>query len=345
MKTVCNTPAKIILSGEHAVVYGKPALSMAVDLPTFCETHFTPLASHQSPYVEIELVDLNQKCALPFALWQKMAIHLESRFQLYENGAQSINSVLKQPVDLILACLHHYHHHFHLKPGHWLFKIQGHGLVGKGLGSSAAVIVGVLHSLFVHHQIAVNDTELLALAKTIENRQHGQSSGLDPAVVYKGGLIRYQQQPPIESLENRPFHGWLIDTGSPEASTGQVVNHVRRNFGEAHPIWSDFEATTNKIHQAWLDQNGEALKQEIFDNQSLLEEIGVVPDRVKTFIKSLVADDGIAKVCGAGSHRGNSCGILLCLSPQAPLELCSQYGYNCIAIQLNEKGSQCEVVV
>lgn len=345
MKTLCNTPAKIILSGEHSVVYGKPALSMAIDLPTFCETLFSPLPNHETPYIEVELVDFHQKHAFPYSVWQKMAIHIESRFHRYESGASSINTVLKQPIDLILDTLYHYHHHFHLKSGHWQFKIHGHGLAGKGLGSSAAVIVGILQSLFHHHNRTINQTELLSLAKTIESRQHGQASGIDPAIELMGGLIQYQLGIPIENLVTQPFRGWLIDTGTPSASTGQVVSFVKSHFGNQHPIWQDFEHVTHKIRQAWQQQDGDTLKEYIVENQTLLEEIGIVPEKVKCFTKALLAEKAVAKVCGAGSHRGDNCGILLCLSHEPPLELCTKYGYNCIAVQLNEKGSHCEVVV
>lgn len=345
MKTLCTTPSKIILTGEHAVVYGAPSLSMAVDLTTVCEMEFTESDANEVPFIEIELTDYSEKHAFPFSIWQKLAIHIETRFQLFEAGAASINSVLKQPIDLVLATLHHYHHHFQIKPGHWNLKIQGHGFIGKGLGSSAAIVVSVLHSLFIQHRRQINETELLALAKAVESRQHGSSSGLDPSVILLGGLLNYQQSQPLISLEAKPFHGWLVDTGAPEASTGQVVSYVRDQFGNSHPIWKDFALLAEKMIDAWDKQDGITLKRLVNENQLLLEEIGIVPEKVKRFIKAAQQNGVAAKVCGAGSHLGEHSGFVLCLSEQAPLELCNQYGYNCIAIHLNSEGSHCEVVV
>lgn len=345
MKTLCKAPAKLILSGEHAVVNGAPAISMAIDLPMFCEMASEPLRHDDIPFVEIELVDCHQKHALPFSIWQQMAVDIESRYQLYQSDTLSIRSVLKQPIDLVLCCLHHFHHHFRIKPAHWQIKLYGHGLLGKGLGSSAALIVSVLHSLFKHHHKAMNTTELLSLAKTIESRQHGNSSGIDPSTILQGGLIYYHPHKPLEVLTPHEFNAWLIDTGTPESTTGQVVNKVKSRFPSHHPIWNHFSQVTKNIRNAWLEQDTFTLKENIQNNQTLLEEIGVVPNKVKQFIKTLEqTPDQVAKVCGAGNHMGDNAGILLCLSPMPPLELCNRYGYNCIAVTLSKKGSQCEVV-
>lgn len=345
MKTLCKTPAKLIISGEHAVVNNCPAISMAVDLPMFCEVTSNATTADQTPFIEIELVDCHQKHAFPSSVWQQLAIDIESRYQLYEAGALSIRSVLKQPIDLILVTLLHFHHHFKLQPMHWEIKLYGHGLLGKGLGSSAAVIISLLHSLFKHHHKSVNTLELLSLAKTIESRQHGHSSGIDPSTIFQGGLIYYQQNKPFQHLTPHSFNAWLIDTGSPESTTGQVVNHVKSRFPSDHPIWNHFTQITEEIRNAWEAQDGFCLKEGIQKNQSLLEEIGVVPDRVKRFVKELEqTPDQVAKVCGAGNHKGQNAGMLLCMSPMPPLALCSHYGYNCIAINLSEKGSHCELV-
>ncbi|BBN58921.1 mevalonate kinase [Hydrogenovibrio marinus] len=345
MKTLCKAPAKLILSGEHAVVNECPAISMAIDLPMFCEVTSEAIDTHQVPFVEIELVDCHQKHAFPFAIWQQMAIDIESRYQLFESGAMSIRSVLKQPVDLVLTTLHHFHHHFKLQSMHWDIKIYGHGLLGKGLGSSAAVIISLLHSLFKHHHKAINTVEILSLAKAIESRQHGHSSGIDPTTIFQGGLLYYLQHKPFQPLTPHKFNAWLIDTGTPESTTGQVVNHVKSRFPAEHPIWNHFTQITEDIRNAWQDQDSFSLKESIQKNQTLLEEIGIVPDKVKHFIKELEQNpDQVAKMCGAGNHKGQNGGVLLCLSPLPPLELCNRYGYNCIAINLSQKGSHCELV-
>lgn len=345
MEIHCQTPAKIILSGEHAVLYGAPALSMAIDFPTHCHLSFHPSEPGDQPFVEIELTDYRQKHALPFKTWQNRVLNIESRFSLYEKNAISIHRVLQHPIDFILVALQQFHNAYRLKSGHWRIKIEGHALMGRGLGSSASVVVGILQGLFSHHQLAFSDADLLWLAQQVESRQHGASSGIDPTTVLKGGLLRYQQGKPLRRIEIPQFNAWLIDTGKPASTTGQAVSLVQQNHHHKSDIWEAFTQTTQAIEHAWACQESEQLIAGIRDNQRLLEVLGVVPDRVKQFMAELEEDPAVAaKVCGAGSVQGDRAGMLLCLAPKKPEALCHRYGYDLHPLQLSNTGSQCEIV-
>ncbi len=344
MKTVCTTPAKLILTGEHSVLFGAPALCMAVALDTVCEIDFIPLETpdHQ-PFLEIELTDFNQKMAYPYQTWQKRVTHIESRYALYEKNTLAIQTVLQQPVDLVLLTLQQFHNLERLKPGHWQIKLHSHNLSGKGLGSSASIIISLLHSLFVHHQIDITEIDLLALAQQVESRQHGASSGLDPATVYKGGLLRFQQGVPLQQLPHQNFNAWVVDTGKPGSTTGQAVNHVHKHFTHQSPIWDDFKHLASEMEAAWQSSDADKLNDAVHKNQALLEKLGVVPDKVKAFIAALHQSDYSAKICGAGSISGDQAGVVLCIGPEAPAEICDAYGYPYYPLKLNETGSQCEV--
>jgi len=342
MQTLCSVPAKLILSGEHAVLYDCPALSMAVKLYTQIECHFKPSATHS---VTIELTDFKQKHCFPNRVWQNLAMGLESRYQQFLNNNTAIQSVLNQPVDLIIATLHHFDHFHTMKPGEWTFKIHSEVPIGRGLGSSAAVIVGVLSNLIHHHDLDISKETLLALARKIESRQHGQSSGIDPATIIYGGLLEFHAKHITRQHKAHEFKGWLIDTGSPESTTGQAVAHVKQHFADDRDIWNAFKETIQEIIQAWSLQNSQALYKGIRQNQALLEQIGVVPDEVKGFIKQLSIDyQAVAKVCGSGSTKGNHAGILLCFSEKEPTALCAKYGYSCQAISVAYQGALCQVL-
>lgn len=347
MKTLCQTPAKLILTGEHAVLFGAPALSMAIDLPTQCFMSFTPDTATEEPScLDIELSDFNHKQIYPLSVWQQRVIDIETRFALYEKQALSIQSVLQQPVDLILLTFQQFHNAYRLKSGHWTVKIQSHQLTGKGLGSSASVIISLLQSLYLHHELSYSDIELLSMAQRVESHQHGSSSGLDPTTVLKGGLLRYQQGCPLQQLMPHPFHGWIIDTGSPASTTGQAVNQVHRDFNHQHPIWTEFKNVAQLIEQAWQNSNATELKEAIKQNQKLLESIGVVPPTVQRFIHTLnQSSESAAKICGAGSVIGEKSGIVLCVSQHAPEALCQEYGYEYYPLKFSEKGSRCEMVL
>jgi len=344
MRSCCHTPAKLILTGEHAVLFGSPALSMAVNFFTQCEMTYTPPTLPAELDFNIELCDYQIKHRYSFSEWQHHIIDIQSRYALYEKNALAIQAVCRTPMDLVLLSLYFFHTHHPLKKGHWSIQIQSKIPSGKGLGSSASIIISLLHSLFVHHQQPIIEEDLLTLAQKIESFQHGQSSGLDTTTIFKGGLIRFQQGKPIEPLAMQNFHGWLIDTGKPQSTTGQVVSHVHKHFHHHHLIWQAFKTASIQIEQAWQSANAIGLKEAITENEQLLENIGVVPQRVQAFIKRINRlPNKAAKLCGAGSITGNQAGVILCLSHQPPTALCEEFEYALLPLTLNEQGSHCEV--
>ncbi|MGC9386995.1 MAG: mevalonate kinase family protein [Hydrogenovibrio sp.] len=344
-ETLCTTPAKLILTGEHAVLFGAPALSMAIELNTHAVVQYTPNdARGVQPVLEIALHNFNQKMVFPYLSWQKHVTHIESRYALFEKNALAIQTVLQQPVDLVLVTFQQFHNTYKLKPGHWSITLDSHPLTGRGLGSSASIIISLLHSLFVHHGLDVSEIELITLAQKIEARQHGTSSGVDPTTVYRGGLLRFQQGYPTQQLPHQSFSAWMIDTGKPGSTTGQAVNHVHQYFTHQSGIWQDFKQVASEMESAWKLSNAEQLNSAIQANQALLEQLGVVPDKVKAFVAALNNSTHYsAKVCGAGSVSGDSAGAVLCIGSEPPERLCERYGYDFYALKINDTGSQCEV--
>jgi len=342
MHTLCSAPAKIILSGEHAVIYNSSALSMAIKLYTQCECQYEKSAVNSAT---IELVDFQQKHSFPRLVWQNLATNIETRYTLFCNNNAAIQSVLVQPVDLVLDTLYHFDHFHTMKPGNWHFKIDSQVPIGKGLGSSAAVILSILTSLFKHHQLDSNKETLLALARKIEARQHGNSSGIDPATMLFGGLLEFHNNKTTQKLNTQEFKAWLIDTGSPESTTGQTVNHVKNHYANDPTLWTQFSKITQNIIQAWSHQDSAALYQYIEQNQILLEHIGVVPKQVQGFIQRLKTEfNAMAKVCGAGSVKGDKAGVLICFSDQPPTTLCNEFGYELQPITVDNQGVVCKTL-
>ncbi|GAB6070796.1 mevalonate kinase [Thiomicrorhabdus hydrogeniphila] len=342
MHTLCSVPAKIILSGEHAVIYNSSALSMAIKLYTQCDCLFETSTTNS---VTVELVDYHQKHSFPRFVWQNLATNIETRFTLFNKHNAAIQSVLVQPIDLVLDTLYHFDHFHTMKPGNWHFKIESQVPIGKGLGSSAGVIVSILTSLFSHHQIEFNKDILLALARKVEARQHGKSSGIDPATMLFGGLLEFNQNKTTQKLNTQKFKAWLIDTGSPSSTTGQTVNQVKNQYANDLSLWTQFAGITQNIIEAWSHQDSAALYQYIEQNQILLEHIGVVPKHVQNFIQRLKTEfNATAKVCGAGSIKGDKAGVLICFSEQAPSELCSEFGYQLQPITIDNQGVVCKII-
>ena len=333
----CSVPAKLILSGEHAVLYGAPALSLAIDLPTQCTLDFK--AANQSK-IEIHLLDYQQHQAWSFnQAWQQAQV-IATRYHQFQQQQLGIRQVCQSPFDLVLLCLFYVNQCSPLTPGHWRLEIQSNAWVGRGLGSSAAVIVSVLAALFKQQQLD-DPNALLQMAKTIESYQHGQSSGLDPITIFHGGLLRYQRGEALQHLPNHPLQAWLIDSGEPQSTTGECVAAVKTHYAQDTTLWQRFADCTQLMHLAWLQQNQAALKQAVHINQQLLTTIGVVPPKVTAFIAALQQQDLAAKICGAGSINGDAAGVIMAIGLNDPSDLCRQWGYRCQAIQLQQQGAHC----
>ncbi len=346
MKTLCSVPAKLILSGEHAVLHQCPALSMAIDLPTHCWAEHQP---KQPPLLQIELCNFAQTHTLSFKDYHLQTQQIEARYQSFLQNQSPIQSVLTQPIELILCTLFHFENHFKptqsLNTGHWSFKIQSETPIGRGLGSSAAVILSLLGALIKHHALCVPKQELLTLAKKIEAHQHGHSSGIDPATLIYAGLLQYQMDQPIQPIFCPPLKAWLIDTGKPESSTGECVVAVQSRHQNNDPLWQAFCHTTEAIACAIQTENRQALYEGITENHQLLIQIGIVPTHIQTFITALSSRyQAAAKTCGAGTISGEHAGVILCLSQSNPTELCQSYGYSCRAITLQHQGLTCEFI-
>lgn len=345
--TLCQTPSKLILSGEHAVVYGAPALTVALDLLTQCELSFRPANSTR---FQILLPNFNQTHQLSFDEAQQQAQQIEQGYQAFLNHTRPIEEVLQQPLDLILCTLFLFHRHQPLQTGQWTIQIQSHQHTSKGLGSSASVIVSLLHSLYEQHLgqplKARPDLEqaMLELAWEIECRQHGQSSGLDTTAVYYGGLMLYQNGKVRQKMAATQFKGQLLDSGRPLSTTGQVVAAVAKWYQtqqtEHTPyqtIWHDFEQTTRQLFAAWQANNLEQVLKLIRQNQSLLTQIGVVPNAVNQTLQPINQQtQAAAKICGAGSLTGEQAGMVLLLGEPA-----AQPTYPSIPFQFNNTGSHC----
>ncbi len=346
MKTLCSVPAKLILSGEHAVVYQCPALSMAINLTTQCQIDFDPELPAQ---LTIELCDFNLTTTLSFKAYRQQARAIEQRYQQFKRTPKTLNiqQVLTQPIDLILTTLYHAEAQCTMKTGHWHIRIQSQVPIGRGLGSSAAVILSLLGSFMRQHSQRLSSEQLLVLAKKIERRQHGNSSGIDPATLLYAGLLTYQINHPIQpmTIHSSFLSAWLIDSGAPESSTGQCVMSVKQHHQHDNQLWQAFTNTTQHIALAIKQQKISDLKQYLNHNQTLLTQIGVVPPTIQSFITQLQTRyHAGAKLCGAGSLSGNHAGAILCFSEQAPFELCDTYGYTCQPITLQTQGLICETI-
>jgi len=318
------SPAKIHLSGEHAVVYGKPAIAMTVD--RYVTTHLTS-QTHLS-------VTLNNDKSMALDQLPELRQRLLQKFQQYQQGIVAINDVLADPYALIFFVVAHYAAYCQLELPYGLaFTIESDIPIGCGMGSSAAIILSVLSVLERQFQQGLSTQQIFEIALVAEKLQHGHTNGFDLQVCQRGGIVGFQQVLEI----TQPFY--LIHTGRPEATTGECVAQVAERFTDSD-IWDEFAGVTQQVGVALQNGGFAELAQAIQLNHRLLCEIGVVPTIVQQFVDRLQQAGAAAKICGGGSIRGDRAGIVLVLTEDKKLlkTVSDEYAYQFLPVKMTADG-------
>lgn len=183
---------KAIVLGEHAVVYGFPAL--AAGLPGGLTLRATPLPDRGQPSV------------LRFEAWD---LQLELRVESEHPVARACLEVLGYCDGPLTG---------------WAIEGDSQLPPGAGLGSSAALTVA-LARLALGPEADVEDVVQASLAG--ERIFHGEPSGIDSQVAARGGLLRYVRGEPPRPVGMAGSLPLLIVPSGVERRTDQQVAKVR----------------------------------------------------------------------------------------------------------------------
>ncbi|HKI02282.1 MAG TPA: hypothetical protein VKK31_09895 [Thermoanaerobaculia bacterium] len=314
--------------GEHAVVYGRPALAAAVDLR---------LTVHVSPVTEGG-VRLDLPC-LPHAeelSWSAVRGYARAARESWceysrQPGTERFRAVRgDDPAHIVKAALG--------EAAEFLGEAEPTGVkvcvesslpIGSGFGSSAATAVAVIAGYLAFRRLAPDLDLVERLALEAERRQHGLPSGIDTATVLRGGLL-WACRLPAGGLEieravvRSPLLASLrvYDTGTPPESTGAVVAAVRGRR-DADP--ARHERLLDRIEEAARAFRGELARdgedparivQLLRECEVCLEGLGVVPEAVRSVVRQIETEGGAAKISGAGSLAGPGAGSLLVYHPE-----------------------------
>jgi mevalonate kinase len=287
-----SAPAKVILFGEHAVVYGRPAIAVPV-------TQVKAKA----------IVTANPRGAPGEVRVQAPGVGLESTLEELDTGhplaaaIQLVASSLK--VKRIPACT---------------VRITSTIPVAAGMGSGAAVSVAVIRALsaFLGHPLP--DEKVSALAFEVEKIYHGTPSGIDNTVVTCARPVYFVKGKPIETLQvRRSFTLVIGDTGvaSPTAAAvGEVRKAWQADQAQYEAYFDSIGAMTQSARQAIESGSVELLGPLMDANHGVLRKIGVSSAELDT----LVVAGRRAGAWGAKLSGGGCGGNMVALVPPARAE-------------------------
>ena len=272
--TTASAPGKIILFGEHAVVYGRPALAVPVT----------------QVHADVEVSDGSRA-----GIWihaPDIALHAE------------LNSL--PPDHAVGAAVRSVFAALGVSPFPSLeIRITSTIPVASGLGSGAAVTVAILRALSSMIHSPLSNGEINSLAYEIEKLHHGTPSGIDNTVVTYARPVYFVRGQPIEPFKvGAPFTLVIADTGI-SAPTKESVGDVRKLWEADKPKWEKVfdqigeisEAARTAIERGKTDELGPLMD----SNHALLQTLTVSSPELDhlTEIARKSGADG-AKLSGGG---------------------------------------------
>ncbi len=322
-----SVPGKVILMGEHAVVYGRPAVVAAFGARL--RVRLSPTAE---PTVVLDLPELGH---LAETSWEQIAAYADAareRWQAYAlaPSPEAFRHVRgDDPAHVVKVALGEVLRVAGGAPAQGAhLRVESAIPVGSGFGSSAAAAVATLAAFTAALELPVDEAMLRRLALEVERRQHGSPSGVDSATVLAGGLLAAQPGPQgltTSPLAVDPAHLERLavyDTGEPTEDTGTVVAAVRERRAAEGPA---FEARLDRMATATstfreaiaAGHDAEPVLAAIREFEACLEQLGVVPPPVAALVRHIEDLGGAAKVSGAGALSGQGAGSLLVYHPRA----------------------------
>lgn len=238
---------KIILFGEHAVVYEKRAIAASLPIPI--EARAT---EGKQTHIKVPAWDLDHPLdALP-----------------------AISHTLGKAIERLLELtgLHGKKIHLELTP---------HLTSGAGLGSSAAVSVSILRALNESFALELTEEKICDYAYEAEKVFHGTPSGLDNTISTYGGLILFKRGTPtvMDRLNTRISLPLVVALTGRSGDTKSMVAGVRQRW-QHNPSAYEFmfdavDSLVGRALQAIKENDLETLGLLMNYNHGILQTLGV----------------------------------------------------------------------
>lgn len=276
-----KAPGKIILFGEHAVVYGQPAIAIPVNKVNATAKVYPNLEA-QPGEVRIHALDIQLDAALS-ELTDDHPLAIAARL-----GLQAV--AVERPPGLTL-------------------QISSTIPISAGMGSSAAISIAIIRALSDFLGAPLSPGDISALAYKVERIQHGTPSGIDNNVIAHQKPVFFTRGKPIEYLKiERPTH-WVIADSGEKTSTFETVSDVRKLF-DSDPstykqIFEQIGEITQNAREGLIKGDNNRLGKLMDENQRLLEKINVSSRNLEDLIRAAKDAGAVGAKLSGGGRGGN----------------------------------------
>ncbi len=309
MKSKASAPGKVILFGEHFVVYGVKTILCAINKRI---TVTAEKSEEEKIVIKSNIGNLILEPNKPISEINsplKPFYYLANK--MIQNQATGIEIIVESDIPL-----------------------------GVGLGSSSACCVAgaaAVSRLFEE----TSKEKILELAIEAEKTIFQNTSGADCTVCTYGGIMKYDKNQGFTKIESEPNFHLVIANSNIEHSTESVVAEVKqfkeKNEVEFSNLCNDESKLVEDVLQLLKNNNNKELGQKIIQNQKYLETIGVSNEKLRDMIQVGEKSSFGAKITGAGGG-----GCIFALVDESNLEQSinefKDKNYECFSVKIDFKG-------
>ncbi|XRO77700.1 mevalonate kinase [Methanocaldococcus sp. 10A] len=284
---IIKTPSKVILFGEHAVVYGYRAIAMAIDLTSISE-----IRELDRNKIILNLNDLNKSLKLNL------------------DDIENINPNNYDDFKYCLCAIKNTINYLNIEPKKGFeINISSKIPVSCGLGSSASITIGTIRTVSKFYNKQLKDDEIAKLGYKVEKEIQGKASITDTSTItYKGILeIKNNKFKKIKGdfekfLKSCKF--LIVYAEKRKKKTAELVNEVAK-IENKDEIFKEIDKI---IENALKTDNKEDFGKLMAKNHELLKKLNISTPKLDKIVDIGNKFGFGAKLTGAG---GGGCVIIL----------------------------------
>ncbi len=298
-KVVATAPGKVTLFGEHAVVYGYPAIVTSIDRKVYVKA--TP---RNDKVINISAYDLKTPGII--VTYKGSEVYVTTDY----GKSLSAVSYLNKAVDVTANYLG-------IKKGIDL-KVKSEMPVGAGLGTSAAVSVATIAAYASAHGYSLSKNEISGLGWRVEKEVQGLASPMDTSIATFGGFLKLMGEGNKFRMKRLKVNAEIpavIAYIERSRTTKEMVLKVK-NLLESHKdvvngIFKLIGKVTEEAEETLKEGDLKTLGELMNINHGLLDALGVSDARLNELVHlARVAGALGSKLTGAGGG-----GAIIALAP------------------------------
>ncbi|MBT3861266.1 MAG: mevalonate kinase [Nitrosopumilus sp.] len=309
MKSKASAPGKVILFGEHFVVYGVKAILCSIN-----------------KRVTVTAEKINER---------KISINSKIGNIVLDPGKSisEINSPLKPFYYLANKVIKNQNTGIQI-------NIDSEIPLGAGLGSSSACCVAGAAAIFRLFG-EISKEEILKHAIEAEKTIFENTSGADCTVCTYGGIMEYDKKQGFKKIENEPNFHLVIVNSNIKHSTESMVSKVKQfeieNEEEFTKLCDQESKLVKDVLELLKENNTSKIGEKINQNQEYLEIIGISNNELRKMIKMGQKSSFGAKITGSGGG-----GCIFAITNKSNLDKTlkefKNKNYDCFSVKIDFKG-------